>query len=378
MNSTTVYSISGVEAYQKMALPRMDAICHTLHLGTPVLFNISFRCRDVFERSSLGTGNWLFLLYALQGAVRAAGKYARLELRCEDDAPDLRNQLILPWVMTGDGTGGGGGGGVFPQSENQNTGKLADFCSSPNSATEYRNQPVELQIPQMRQDLRHMADALQPTHVVDPDEAVLHIRCGDLMVYGHNRYSFFKFYDLARHLHPSTKTIGIVTQPVTGGQNRARDRMDESSGRCQRLIVSLQQYLQTKFPDAVVRIHNNGDTETVATAYTRMILAQQLVASPSSSFSATAAAACVGTAYVPVGRNGWTQWIGRAAANDSHIVMFRPESQPLPSAMAAGLWSLPGGDEELLDWFRNDTCPRGYCINSITDEIARLFANVAE
>ena len=377
MNTTTVYSISGVEAYQKIALPRMDAICHTLHLGTPVLFNISFRCRDVFDRSNLGTGNWLFLLYALKGAVRAAGN-ARLELRCEDeeDAPEIRSQLVLPWVMTG---GDGSDGDVVPPSENEKAGNLTDFCSSPNSATEYRNQPIELQIPQMRQDLRRMADALQQTHVVEPDEAVIHIRCGDLMVRGHYRYSFFKFYDLARHLHPSTKTIGIVTQPVTGGQNRARDEVDESSGRCQRLVVSLQQYLQTKFPGAVVRIHNNGDTETIATAYTRMILAQQLVASPSSSFSATAAAACVGTAYVPVGRNGWTQWIGRAAVNDddSHIVMFRPESQALPSAMAAGLWSLPGGEEELLDWFRNDTCPQGYCINSITDEIASLFSSVA-
>jgi len=83
--------------------------------------------QDVFDRSSLGTSNWLLLLYALKGAVVLLGMLnwsSDAKTRTMRPKPKYQHWPVLPWVMTGLTVWVVNG--IFPSSDGRN-GKFDRF-----------------------------------------------------------------------------------------------------------------------------------------------------------------------------------------------------------------------------------------------------------
>jgi hypothetical protein len=339
----------------------------------PIQFRITFGCQELFENSCCGTGNFLGLFYGMR---LAAHIYHNVEVQftCHD-AEQTRNQLILPWLT-----------GVFPARSTRQPSPFPDLTPQAACGGVYQ-QPVGHMIHIIQRELRYMAVSLvgrspaqdeafissyQPVFVpqlsapssngtaapyadVELDEAVLHFRCGDLMDSTHTSFAFMNFHGYVRHIAPNTTSIGILTQPFAKDANVQVRRIDAEGkilDRCRTVIYSLVEYIQERFPQARVRIHNE---ESIALTYSRMILAQQAI-SGISTFGVMPAVATFGTGYVripdhPVEVN---QWVLRPHLDDlvNNVVLI--DDRKMPVEHIKMLWEQQG-EPGVLAWFRNDT-----------------------
>lgn len=126
------------------------------------------------------------------------------------------------------------------------------------------------------------------------DDVAIHFRCGDVIGINTDTYGLIRFDFYRDNISISATTIGIITQSFQIKQNREVDGYFVAP--CQALTESLVEYLQSYFPDAVVRIRNQD--ETPALSYARLILAKQAFAGIST-FSVFPALASFGIAYIP-------------------------------------------------------------------------------
>jgi hypothetical protein len=136
---------------------------------------------------------------------------------------------------------------------------------------------------------------------VELDDVAIHYRCGDLMLTQHGQYGFMKFSSFGNRIHNATApfSIGILTQPFGSTvtvQERPGDVDDGVKHLCYVTTHAFVDYLQSRFPQARIRIRNDPE-ETLALAYARLVLANQAF-SPISSFSVFPALASVGRGYI--------------------------------------------------------------------------------
>jgi hypothetical protein len=307
------------------------------------------------------------------------------------DADEEKKSLITPWLM-----------GYFPahtsrlQRDENNTA----VPSLDRACKDYDNTPIGYMIPYVRHELRRMAVALvgipyeghpaaafakehMPTHSpygagmgtklqlaatdqdkplfsdIEIDDAQIHFRCGDLMMSNHPSFGFMKFSAFSKRIFNDTKSIGIVTQPFelnNGEQSRKEDAGKTKMARCKEIVMLLQEHLAEKFPDARIRIHNGGN-ETIALTYARMIMAKQTF-SPISSFSVFPALATFGKGYIrrPDFRKAPNVWLKNPPVDklfDNIELMEEPNR--LMAAEVKGLRKWPGGNDNVFEWFKNDT-----------------------
>jgi hypothetical protein len=190
------------------------------------------------------------------------------------------------------------------------------------------------------------------------DDVVLHFRGGDLFDSDHPGYGFMKFSAFSKCIPPNTKSIGIVTQPFDdGAQHRKGDASSEKRQRHRVVVMALVDFLQDKFPQARVTIHN-GHTETIALAYARMIMANQTIGGITS-FGAFPTIASFGTGYIrkPFDK-GPNQFLMNPPIDqlaDNIILMEEPNL--LMARTVQIMFQDPTGQDLLLEWFKNDT----YC-----------------
>ena len=161
---------------------------------------------------------------------------------------------------------------------------------------------------------------------------------------------------VAKHLSPTLKRIGIVTQPFI-------DNDDDSSDRCCILIEDLVKYLQERFSHAIITIHN-GPKETTALAYARMIMANQTYGGISS-FGIFPVVATFGQGYIRQQhiKRGPYKWIEQSPRieqyfNNVHVVGVDDEDDDdkmmLKGGEIRGLWD-SAGSATVLEWFRNES-----------------------
>ena len=192
-------------------------------------------------------------------------------------------------------------------------------------------------------------------------------------------YGFLTFSGYSRHISPSVRSIGILTQPFGNvkksivvesnstdeegqpqlsvhDQARSLDTNDELvARRCLTLVYAFQQYLQEKFPKAVIHIRNDR-TETVALAYARMVMAEQVVGSMST-FSIYPVIGTFGTGYYMRPKSfDPSCWVVNDMVPITNIPDLRTvifdESKTLLGRDPREQWN-GRGDDYILNWFRS-------------------------
>ena len=344
-------------------------------ISSPILVNMTFNCNDMSKGIGLppktapvGTGNWIWLFYAMRLASLSHGN-VNFHVVCKDDSKALRKHQILPWIV-----------GYFNDSNAEeeivpSKSALESACSS--------QQKVSLRsmIPSIRRDLGYMAKSLvgipkwhpmennntskntAPEYPnVELDETVWHFRCGDLMYSTHPGYAWHKFGLLASHINNNTQSIGIVTEPFRKHRIKAKneaeeDTLESSAKACERLAAALVDYLQERFPKARIRLRNDVN-ESVALSYSRMVVAKQTIVGSVSTFGTYAALASWGEAFIikPDFDHSPNGWMNKGMQNTTNLTMIH-DPHPLLVTQSTYLWwseRKTGGREAMIDWLRDE------------------------
>jgi hypothetical protein len=369
----------------------------------PFILNITFGCHDLFSLSGAGTGNWISAILAFRLAASVLGD-ANVQMTCPDAVKE-QTSLIIPWLMGSFPSRGGASRLVSDQSEST-TSNMVPVPTIEEACGNFHTCPFGHMLPDLRYELRRMAVALvgvphenhpaaafaerylwnpknnndnkdssfsnntmqlsvpakdEPPLIpgVVLDDVVINFRGGDLFNSRHGGYGFMKFSAFSNRIPPNTKSIGIVTQPF---DNRAQQRRNDASSNTQErhrvVVMALVDFLQEKFPQARVTIHN-GSTETIALAFARMIMANQAIVGITS-FGVFPAISSFGTGYIrkPLYK-GPNQFLMNPPLDqlaDNIVLMDDPDLLMAPTVRDIFL-KLPNGQDLVLEWFKNDT----YC-----------------
>lgn len=362
-----------------------DLFCKTVQAerANLVSVNISFGCHEVFQKGNCGTGNFIGLLYStrLQSLVL---RNVDLHFECHD-AKAQKKELVLPWLT-----------GRFPPRDREFHGSSANLTVG--QVCRPGTKPISLMYKEIQYDLRRMAVGLvgilpghpsatfadqnlwseqrQPTasilqlaipqrndrplfSPVELDDAVIHFRCGDLMVSDDTFYGFLKFSGYTKYISLDARSIGILTQPFeTSSQSRPGDSGNEKRRRCRIACLSLVEYIQERFPSSKIHIHN-GPNETIALAYARMVMANQTIVGLSS-FGVFPVIASFGTGYIvkPDFDRGPNRWLLRNPRIDqlTDSVVLIEEPERIVAREMNKMWKTYG-EEGVLAWFWNETLP---------------------
>lgn len=352
----------------------------------PITFNITFSCKELYERSEAGTGNYLAFFYGLR---RAAWSHENIELICHcHDAEETKYDLILPWAMGRVPARPPGVAAVdetegahcfygpsfqdirqdlrtmalhlvgLPKSQ-EHDHPLAAFAEKLWSRERdldgllSNHLPFipQLPIPQSLEDL-----GTPPYSDVELDEVAVHFRCGDLMDSVNAAFSFMRFQGYVRNISPNATTIGILTQPYDDNPQQSRwpDSSTHLLNRCRIVVHALVDYIQERFPGANVSIRNEP-TERITLSYLRMIMARQAV-SAISSFGVMPAVATFGTGYIrtpdrPAEPYYWVLSPRIDDLTDGQVVLFKEPVMPVADMKA--MWKQQG-KSAVLSWFLGD------------------------
>jgi hypothetical protein len=356
----------------------------------PITVNVMFGCKELYERSGLGTGNYIGLLYGIRLAAHVYGNID-VNFTCYD-AYETKQDLILPWLM-----------GWFPSRPTNQPSMFPVTCAM--LCNNYSSPYISHMYKEMQYDFRKMAigllgvphpdhpsalfaeqhlwtrthqetqDSLSavsfpqitlpnrddlppfPASESDLDDAVLHFRCGDLMDSTNSFYAFMKFSGLTRHISPAAKSIGILTQPFEDSvaQERKADADSKKRDRCRVVVHSLVEFIEERYPYSDVRLRNSVN-DTIALTYARMIMANQTIAGISS-FGVIPAIATFGTGYLrePDYPRAPVSWVLRPRIDElaDNIVLFK-EPRFMKAVEMKDLWETQG-ETGVLKWFWDDT-----------------------
>lgn len=355
-----------------------------------LLMNISYESEALYKNANVGQGNWISGMYLMRlMAFQEGVDYMQW---CPDAVANKANH-ILPWLN-----------GYWPARDGNSTNPRSfpwphllpprqwsfesQLCN--NYKSKSCNGLAEM-TPFVRYELRRMAIALvgipheghpsamwaekylwsgletpdcmqlpnpakeeQPVLPnVELDETTLHFRCEDLMGTNHPSFSFMKFSAFSKRIYEHTRSIGIVTNPFDGGQNRGGAGSRRAVKKaCKEVALALHSFLAEKFPNARVSLRN-GMNETVATAYARLVMANQTIVG-ASSFGIWPAMASFGRGYIrkPDYRKAPNSWALPLSYMYDDIELFE-EPKRLPAAQAS---RMKGNQMELiLKWFKDDS-----------------------
>jgi len=177
------------------------------------------------------------------------------------------------------------------------------------------------------------------------------------MSVNHPGYAWHKFGLLASHIRNDTRSIGIVTQPFEKHGNRKQDYKTGKKDTvlaCKQISSALVDYLQLSFPSARIRLRNNAN-ESVALAYSRMIVAKQTVVGGVSTFGVLAALASMGQAVIiapdfPKAPGKWLLQWEEIKKSDSDVIMLH-DPHPLLLPQANYLWwKAHAGQKAMMEW----------------------------
>jgi hypothetical protein len=370
----------------------------------PTTLHIEFNCQQAHRRVHGGTGNQIIQFYGTRLAARAYGN-VNVNISCTDVMEmETHRDLIVPWTT-----------GYFPavQISSSTTNRKCAAANITEACVRFMSIPLAYMIHDLRHDLRRMAISLvglpppsHPSHDVakafaekyyyhdhhenppipaphrgtmvlpgprrdappllvpekiELDDAVIHFRCGDIMSGKNPKYSFVTFDFFASRISPMVQSIGIVTQSFEKTtQSRSADV--RNGQRCRIVVHGLVDYLQDSFPNATIHIHNNGN-ETIALAYTRMIMANQTFAM-ASTFPVPAALATFGSAYihVPLYQGSTTAYLlhprADVLAKNVHLIEDANATY-MTTDRVARYWKNDASGASLLAWFRGESIDDG-------------------
>jgi hypothetical protein len=355
----------------------------------PIVVNISGPCIKLYQKSGFGTGNFIGVFYGMRLMTRVHQNVG-LSITCTDASEDPAI-LILPWLT----------GWFPPRTEPLSPDHALWQASQEQKCFNYQESPIAHLVHQIQHDFRRMAIGLVgipgPDHPsaqfardylsestranddtaiqwqldvstdnaplfpsVEVDDAVIHFRCGDLMISDNPFFGFVKFETFMQHISSDARSIGIITQPFATqqggvGQSRWVDQLDVAQDRCRPVVTALVADIQARHPQSRVSVHN-GPNETIALAYARLIMANQTIAGIST-FGVFPAVSTFGTGYLsrPKGGNFPNYWMFNPHIDELvDNVRISTDGDSLMVADMKTLWETKG-EAAVLEWFRSDS-----------------------
>jgi hypothetical protein len=394
----------------------------TVVVPPKIFFKVDIVCADAYKQSGYGTGNFIQAIYMMRTVMRYIDTArVKLSIVCRD-ADELKRDFIFPWYTgTWYSANYFDSSGFHPQPPLLPKDLICGNFTTHPTALVY----PEMQHDARRMAVALLGSALLNTHhmhakkiqqfvkdyiyddnitesatnaqlpsayltpgnaqgflpwqtpirplipyFVELDDAVIHFRCGDLLSIYLTNYGFMMFDGYSRHISPHVRTIGILTQPfcpknanVVENQQRSLD--SPNCERCEILVLALVEHLQSRFPRAKVSVRNNPSLETVALAYSRIVLANQSIAAMST-FSLFPMLGTFGTGYFlrPRGLDP-SVWMSHpdfsidAVTHDRSSIVLFDEKHILVAVKAKELWE-GHGSKAVLDWFRTGRYPEGF------------------
>jgi hypothetical protein len=396
LNATTIIweGVDGIlkpmnQYWKGKLLCEIKHIRATKSSGTlPIIVNITFSCHDLYHNSTIGTGNFIGLLYAIRLIARIYGD-VYVSYTCTD-ADVTKKDLILPWLM-----------GWFPGRPMKENNTIPFSVNS--MCGQFSLPPLSYMYKEIQYDLRKMAIGLlgipssdhpsalfaennlwsqtsrstkipslgisllpiptpndSPLYTRDEyelDDTVIHFRCGDVMDSDHPMFFFLKFSGYTRYISHETSSIGVITQPFeVGTQTRKVDSDQYKLDRCRIVVHSLEQYIKERYPNARVQIRNNVN-ETIALTCARMIMANQTIVGVSS-FNIMPAISTFGTSYMHLPRSNHTSqvsWLSNPRIDTliNNVILF-DDPNVISARNMKQLWK-NDGEIGVLNWFWNDS-----------------------
>lgn len=176
----------------------------------------------------------------------------------------------------------------------------------------------------IRSDLRNMSQAIlsnphQSGLAQDLDEAVIHLRLGDIGRWRLPQYGLVPFHVYTNLIPKTARTIGVITAPYEQRRVGAIGWRKSDTNLNEAVTVAARDYIQSRFPDARVSIRNN-ETETMAMTYVRLVAANWSFCG-SSTFCLFPALATAGESYIlhsPL-YGGSPGWLDSVAESFQHV-----------------------------------------------------------
>jgi hypothetical protein len=244
-------------------------------------------CRDCPYEARHALGNYLSNWYLARAIATAAG--VAIQWQCSSPVTDLIPQSWEPSSDVLDDRAS------FSWKDTCRREKMV--LQYPHCSAERNGNDLGNSVSAIRFDLRNMTQSIllkTPWLADDLDEAVIHLRTGDIGRIEHSPYGLVPFNVYVDLIPKTAKTIGIVTAPYK--QNRPMGTYgDEELNEA--VTVALKEYIQRAFPDARITIRNDDVRETMAMTYARMVAANWLLCA-SSTFCLYPALATAGEAYI--------------------------------------------------------------------------------
>ncbi|KAI2493693.1 hypothetical protein MHU86_20837 [Fragilaria crotonensis] len=186
----------------------------------------------------------------------------------------------------------------------------------------------------------------------EPDDAVIHLRLGDALrgtkdehigLLPHQTYEWIL--QSIEHEQGPIKTIGIVTQPFKRELVRSFDVAPSTISKSKLVAYDLVDYLQTKFPNATITIHNGPD-EIPLKSYARLLRANKVaVCGPSTFCTMPVLAMQTAIGYIFRGEKH-SPWA-------KHVAQFSDNIRTYKVPRLANNYTDKLNDEEILFWLRN-------------------------
>jgi hypothetical protein len=319
---------------------------------------LSVNCQELASSEAFGQGNWITALYM----VRMATALAKVDLQftCredddddDDDANNRRDNQLLPLFQ-----------GYYDHS---NIDKRVFFTGSPPTTQEactskYDRIRLDKLAHQIQKDMRQMAETVKSetdkkkknnnnnnnNNTMTIDDVAIHFRCGDVLGgQFRNDFGMIPFREYRRWIWNNTTTsIGIITQPFQRDRNRKID--GNRAEACRVVVHKLADYLQSHYPHASIRIHNDPDLpETLPMAYARMVLARQTFTSLSS-FGIFPVVGTYGHGYFQKGNSGVNPWATHVPQYLSNVHEMRA---PVLGTHEIYKMITTEGLDPVLEWF---------------------------
>lgn len=186
----------------------------------------------------------------------------------------------------------------------------------------------------------------------EPDDAVIHLRLGDALkgtkdehigLLPHQTYAWI-LQNMEQERGP-IETIGIVTQPFSRKHVRSFDFAPTTISKSKLVARDLVDFLQSKFPNATITIHNGPD-EIPLKSYARLIRANKVaVCGPSTFCTMPVLATQTAIGYVFRGEkhSPWAR----------HVAQFSDNIRTYKVPRLANNYTDKLNHEQIVFWLRN-------------------------
>jgi hypothetical protein len=206
-------------------------------------------------------------------------------------------------------------------------------------------------------DMKRLAYETDIGNSFEPEDAVIHLRLGDALK-GHKdegigllpNGAYLDILQMIENQDGPLSTIGIVTQPFEKKLVRSFDGGTETLAKSRLVAFDLVEQLRSKFPHAIVSIHNEDD-DVPLKAYARLVRAKKVAICGASTFCTMPVLATDGKGYIfrAEKHSPWAQ----------HVTQFKHNIRTFKVPRLSNNYTDKLNETEILNWLHNQRADAG-------------------